>query len=462
MSVSTSPPVTADELRSQVRGRVVAPEDPDYDALRTVVAGHIDHHPALIVRVANAEDVSRVVTLAAERDIELAVRSGGHSGAGYGSTEGGIVIDLRELQSIEIDAPARLAWAESGVTAAAFTQAAATHGLAVGFGDTGSVGLGGLVLGGGVGYLVRKFGLTVDSLLAADVVTADGQLRRVSAESEPDLFWAIRGGGGNFGVATQFQFRLHEVPTAVGGILVLPATPEVLSGYLALSEAAPEELSSILNVMPGMPMPGMPESAIGQIVAMAILCYAGDAEAGEAAIAPFRALAEPILDLVHPMAYPEIYPPDDPSYRPLAEARTMFIDHVDRPTAELILERLQASDAAMRVAQLRPLGGAMARVPDEATAFAHRQSEIMVNIASFYEGDADRPMRAKWVSDFVDALRQSDEGAYVNFLVDEGPDRVRAAYPGPTWERLRAIKAQYDPRNLFHVNQNIPPAGSTR
>ena len=302
----------------------------------------------------------------------------------------------------------------------------------------------------------------MDSLLAADVVTADGKLRRVSAESEPDLFWAIRGGGGNFGVATQFQFRLHEVPSAVGGILILPATPEVLTGYLALSEAAPEELSSILNVMPAPPMPGIPESAIGQIVGMAILCYAGDGEAGERAIAPFRALAEPIADMVRPMTYPEIYFPDDPDYRPLAEARTMFIDHVDRPTAELILDRLNASDASMRVAQIRPLGGAMARVPDGATAFAHRQSRIMVNVASFYEGDADRPIRAAWVADFVDALRQSDEGAYVNFLVDEGPERIRAAYPGKTWDRLRAIKAQYDPDNLFHLNQNIPPADSPR
>ncbi len=462
MSVTTSLPVTAAELRGLVSGRVVSPDDPDYDALRTVVAGHIDRHPGLIVRVANAEDVSRVVTLAAERGIELAVRSGGHSGAGHGTTEGGVVIDLRDLQSIEIDAPARLAWAESGVTAAAFTEAAGTHGLAVGFGDTGSVGLGGLVLGGGIGYLVRKLGLTVDSLLAADVVTADGKLRRVSAESEPDLFWAIRGGGGNFGVATQFQFRLHEVPSAVGGILILPANPEVLTGYLTLSEAAPEELSSILNVMPAPPMPGIPESAIGQIVGMAILCYAGDAEAGERAIAPFRALAEPIADMVRPMTYPEIYFPDDPDYRPLAEARTMFIDHLDRPTAELILDRLNASDASMRVAQIRPLGGAMARVPDGATAFAHRQSRIMVNVASFYEGDADRPIRAAWVADFVDALRQSDEGAYVNFLVDEGPERIRAAYPGKTWDRLRAIKAQYDPDNLFHLNQNIPPADSPR
>jgi FAD/FMN-containing dehydrogenase len=458
MSVSTSLPVTADELRGLVAGRVVAPGDPDYDAQRTVVAGHIDRHPALIVRVANPDDVGVVVRLAAEHGIELAVRSGGHSGAGHGTVDGGLVIDVRDLDAIEIDPEARVAWAGSGVTAAAFTEAAGAHGLAVGFGDTGSVGLGGLTLGGGIGYLVRKLGLTIDALLAADVVTADGQLRRTSAESEPDLFWAIRGGGGNFGVVTRFQFRLAEVPAAYGGILILPATPDVLVGYLERSAAAPEELSSILNVMPAPPMPGVPEAIVGQVVGMAIMCYAGDPEAGERAIVPFRALAEPIADMLRPMSYPEIYFPDDPDYRPLAEARTLFIDRVDRPTAEVIVERLQASDAAMRAVQIRPLGGAMARVPNDATAFAHRQSEIMVNVASFYEGEADRPRRAAWVTDLADALRQSDEGAYVNFLVDEGPERVRAAYPGPTWDRLRAIKAGYDPGNLFHLNQNIPPA----
>jgi FAD/FMN-containing dehydrogenase len=205
-------------------------------------------------------------------------------------------------------------------------------------------------------------------------------------------------------------------------------------------------------------MPGVPEAIVGQVVGMAIMCYAGDPEAGERALVPFRALAEPIADLLRPMSYPEIYFPDDPDYRPLAEASTLFIDHVDRPTAEVILERLRASDAAMRAVQLRPLGGAMARVPNDATAFAHRQSEIMVNVASFYEGEADRPRRAAWVTDLADALRQSDEGAYVNFLVDESSERIRAAYPGPTWDRLRAIKAQYDPGNLFHVNQNVPPA----
>ncbi len=459
MSVSASSPLSATALEGRVRGRIITPEDPDYDATRTVVAGHIDRHPAFIVRVADAADVAEVIDLARETGAELAVRSGGHSGAGHSATDGGIVLDLRELTALELDPEARVAWADSGLTAAAFTDAAGEHGLAVGFGDTGSVGLGGLTLGGGVGYLVRLLGLTIDSLLAADIVTADGELRRVDADTEPDLFWAIRGGGGNFGVATRFQFRLHEVPEAYGGILILPATAEVIEGFMAASNAASNELSSILNVMPAPPMPGIPEEAVGQMVAMAIMCYAGDADAAERAVAPFRALAAPLMDGLKPMGYPEIYMPDDPDYRPLAEARTMFVDRVDAAASELILERLAASDSPMRVAQLRPLGGAMADVPVDATAFAHRTSRVMVNVAAFYEGEEDRPRRRAWVTGFVDDLRQGDDGAYVNFLVDEGEARVRAAYPGATWDRLRAIKAKYDPTNLFRLNQNIPPAG---
>jgi FAD/FMN-containing dehydrogenase len=458
MSISISSPLSATALAGRVRGRVVSPTDPDYDTLRTVVAGHVDRRPALIVRVADAADVAEVIGLARETGAELAVRSGGHSGAGHSATEGGIVLDVRDLAAIELDVEDRTGWAGSGVTAAAFTDAAGEHGLAVGFGDTGSVGLGGLTVGGGVGYLVRKLGLTIDSLLAADVVTADGELRHADADTEPDLFWAIRGGGGNFGVVTRFQFRLHEVPTAYGGMLILPATAEVIEGYMAASEAAPVELSSILNVMPAPPMPGIPEDLVGTIVGAAIMCWAGDPDAGERALAPFRELATPILDGLKAMRYPEIYEPDEEGYRPLAEARTMFVDRIDRQAAKLILERLNASDSPMRVAQLRPLGGAMAAVPGEATAFAHRQSRVMVNLAAFYEGEADRPRRRRWVESFAAELTQDDRGAYVNFLVDE-PDRVRAAYPGATWDRLRAIKATYDPTNLFRLNQNIPPAG---
>ena len=447
------------DLRSGLHGRVVTPEDSDYDALRTILLGTDDSHPAAIVRVADAADVAHVVLIAREAGFELAVRSGGHSGAGHSTTEGGVVIDLRDLKAIDIDVAGRTAWADGGVTALEFTTAAAEHGLAVGFGDTGSVGLGGLTLGGGVGYLVRKYGLTIDSLLAAELVTADGEIRQVDETTDADLFWAIRGGGGNFGVATRFRFALQEVPGIVGGFLVLPATAETVAGFIQAAEAAPEELSTIANVMPAPPAPFIPEEAQGQLVIFGILCYAGDAEAGERAIAPFRALAEPITDLVKPMSYPEIYPPEDESYRPKAVSLTMFVDRVDLAVAREIMRHLEASDAEMRVAQLRVLGGAMARVPVDATAFAHRQSRIMVNLAAFFEGPEDRALRQAWLDEFAAAIRQDDHGAYVNFVGDEGPERVRDAYPGPTWDRLARLKARYDPTNLFRRNQNVPPAG---
>jgi FAD/FMN-containing dehydrogenase len=447
------------DLQRGLAGQVIAPDDAGYDAARTVFTGGIDRRPAVIVKVADASDVARVVALARETGLELAVRSGGHSGAGHGVSEGGIVLDLSGMKAVEIDVEGRTAWAEAGLTAAELSAALGAHRLAIGFGDTGSVGIGGITLGGGVGYLVRKYGLTIDDLLAAEVVTADGQLLRTDAETHPDLFWAIRGGGGNFGVATRFRYRLHELPSIVGGMLILPATADVVARFMAEAAAAPDELSTIANVMPCPPMPFVPEERHGELVVMAIVAYAGDTEAGERALAPFRALAAPIADMVRPMPYAEIYPPDDPDYHPMAVSRTMFVDAIDGDDAQLIVDRLNASDASLRVAQLRTLGGAMARVPAEATAFAHRASRIMVNIAAFYDGPEDQIVRTAWVEDFAAALKQEDEGAYVNFLVDEGEARIRAAYPGSTWDRLRAIKARYDPTNLFRLNQNIPPQG---
>ncbi|HKG57907.1 MAG TPA: FAD-binding oxidoreductase, partial [Candidatus Limnocylindrales bacterium] len=389
---------------------------------------------------------------------ELAVRSGGHNTAGHGSTDGGIVIDLRDMKAIDIDVAGRTAWVETGATAAEVTNATGEHGLAVGFGDTGSVGVGGITLGGGIGYLVRKHGLTIDSLLAAEVVTADGSILHVDAESHPDLFWAIRGGGGNFGVATRFRFRLRALPGIVGGILILPATPHTIAGFMAAAAAAPDELSAIANVMPAPPMPFLPEDTVGKVVVFALMTYAGDAEAGERALAPFRALATPLADLLRPMPYAEMYPPEDESYRPLAISRTMFMDTVDGDTAATMLEHLEASDAPLRVVQLRALGGAIARVPADATAFAHRASRVMANVASFYTGPDDKPLRAGWVASLSAALQQGDDGAYVNFLVDEGEERIRAAYPGATWDRLVEVKRRYDPTNLFRRNQNIAPA----
>ena len=446
------------ELRASVRGRVVTPDDAEYDAVRQVSSGEVDRRPAAIVRVADATDIARVVRLTRETGLPLAVRSGGHSGAGHSVVDDGLVIDLRDMKLLDIDADGRTAWADAGLTAGEVTAAVAERGMAIGFGDTGSVGIGGLTTGGGVGYLVRKHGLTIDNLLAAEIVTADGELLQLSPDSHPDLFWAIRGGGGNFGVVTRFQYRIVPLDGIVGGMLILPATADVVAGFIAAANAAPEELSTIANIMPAPPMPFLPEESVGKLVILAMMCFAGDAEAGARVMAPFRALATPLADMVKPGGLPDMYPPEDADYRPTAAAYTMFIDQVDRDVAQTIVDQLNASDATMRVAQLRVLGGAMARVPADATAFAHRSSKIMVNLAAFYEGPDDRVLKQEWVDNFAAAIRQTDAGAYVNFLGDEEEARVRAAYPGGTWERLAAIKARYDPTNVFRMNQNVAPA----
>jgi FAD/FMN-containing dehydrogenase len=447
-------------LRKTVSGEVITPEHSDYDAVRQIFSGRFDGSPAAVVRARSATDVSRVVRAAAEHGIPLAVRSGGHSGAGHSTNDGGLVLDVRPLTALTVDVKQRTAHAGGGLTAAEYTTAVAEHGLATGFGDTGSVGISGITLGGGVGFLSRKHGLTVDSLLAAEIVTADGEIREVDASREPDLFWAIRGGGGNFGVLTRLTFRLHDVSQFTGGLLVLPGTPEVVAGFVREAAMAPDELSTIANVMPCPPMPFLPQELHGSLVVLALVAYAGVPAGAERALGALRGLATPVVDMVQSGgSYAAMFPPEEVAVRPTAVSRTMFLDGVDEKAAALIIDRLTASDAPMRAVQLRPLGGAIARVPADATAYAHRQMPVMANVASFYVGEADRPRREAWVRELSATLDQGYEGAYVNFLGDEGPERVRAAYPGETWRRLVEVKRAYDPHNLFRGNQNIPPQG---
>ena len=455
--------VTANGVIESVRvaldGRVITPEDEGYDEARGVFYRSVDRRPAVIARPADTDEVARVVSLAREVGAELAVRSGGHSLAGHGASEGGIVLDLSAMKGLEIDPDGRTAWAQTGFTAGEYTTAAGAFGLATGFGDTGSVGLGGLTTGGGVGFLVRKHGLTIDDLVAAEVVTADGKVLHVDAETHPDLFWAIRGGGGNFGVATRFRYRLHPLGGIVGGLLILPATPQVIASFVREAEAAPEELSAIANIMVAPPMPFLPAEAHGKLVIMALVCFAGEVDAGERALAPFRSLASPISDLVRPMPYAEIYGlfGDAEGPGPAQEvARSFFVDSVDVDAGEAIAEHLDASTAPMAVAQLRVLGGAMARIPVAETAFAHRDRRVMVALGAVYEDAAESPEQEAWVTDFMGALHDGSSGVYVNFLGDEGDARVREAYPGATWDRLAEVKRRYDPHNLFRLNQNIP------
>jgi FAD/FMN-containing dehydrogenase len=445
---------------ANIAGRVVTPNDPAYDKARAVFYGGIDGRPSAIVRVSGVEDVRRVIATAVSEGYELAIRSGGHSVAGHSTTNGGLVIDLREMSKIDIDPEARTAWVETGATAFQVTEALAKHGLVIGFGDSGSVGVGGITLGGGIGFLVRKFGMTVDAVLAAEVVTADGRHLRVDAQHAPDLFWAIRGGGGNFGVVTRIQFRPSPLPHFTGGILILPATPETIAGFADASLGAPDELSTIGNVMPAPPLPFLPADVHGRLVIFAFIAFAGDDESARQAIAPFRSLATPLADMVKPGPYIGMYPPEDPNYRPTAVARTMFVNSIDLQAARTIHDYLSKSDAPMRVAQLRALGGAMARVPADATAFAHRSKPMLVNVAAFYQGDTEREVRHAWVQEFSSALQPHDDSAYVGFLTDDGPARIRSTYPGATWEKLARIKSTYDPANLFRLNQNIPPVPS--
>ncbi len=462
MQIAGSDPgdISLASLRDELKGRIIGPDDDDYDGARTVFYGDIDRRPAVIIRVADAEDVARTVSLAREPRLELAVRSGGHSVAGYSAVDDGIVLDLGDMKGIEIDVPNRTAWAETGLTAGEYTTAVAAHGLATGFGDTGSVGIGGITLGGGIGYLVRKYGMTIDDLLAADIVTADGRLVQVDAESHPDLFWAIRGGGGNFGVATRLKFRLHEIDTIVGGMLFMPATPDVIASLVEETAVASEDLSAIVNIMTAPPMPFIPEEYHGKPVVMLLLAHSGSIEDGEQFVNRLRKLGPPIADMVRPMPYPEIYPPEE-DYHPVAASRTMFADAFDRNVALSILEHLDGSAALMAATQLRALGGAMARVPVDATAFAHRTRSIMANVAAIYDDPDQREDHEAWVAD-LSSVVAGDPGAYVGFLGHDGPARIREAYPDRTWNRLLDVKRRYDPDNLFRLNLNITPNGALR
>jgi FAD/FMN-containing dehydrogenase len=455
--MATSPHLTSD-LGGQLDGQLITPSDTSYDEARKVFFHGFSRRPAAVARAANAEDVARVVDYARDEGFELAVRSGGHSSAGHGTSEGGIVLDLSQLRSLDIDVGAHTAWADSGLTAGEYTTGVGAQGLVTGFGDTPSVGIAGITLSGGLGFLVRKNGLTIDDLLAAEVVTADGSLLQVDADNHPDLFWAIRGGGGNFGVVTRFKFRLHELEEVVGGMLMLPASPELVASFVAAAAEAPDELSTVANVMLAPPMPFVPAEHHGKPVMIVLLVYAGPAEAGEPAVARLRELAEPVVDMVKPMRYHEIYEVLGEGPSPaLIMSRNTFLDTLDSTDAKTILDRLPHSIAPMRAAQLRVLGGAAARVPVDATAFAHRDRGLMVNIAAMYENPADSQTNREWVTGLSQALEQGGPSGYVGFYGDVSEDRVHAAYPGATWDRLVEVKRRYDPTNLFRLNQNVPP-----
>jgi FAD/FMN-containing dehydrogenase len=306
--------------------------------------------------------------------------------------------------------------------------------------------------------MARKHGLTIDSVLAAEVVTAAGDILIADELRHPDLFWALRGGGGNFGVVTRFCFQLQPLPEFTGGMLVLPATPETVAGFVAAAEAAPEELTTIAMIMPAPPMPFVPPEAVGRIVLCGMMAYSGSAADADRVLAPFRALATPLIDFVRPGPYGSMYLPEEPGEGLAVSLRSRFTGPIGQKEAATILDSVAQSTAPMRMAQIRVLGGAMARVRPEATAFAHRSSGIMAAFLAMYGDPDEAPAHDRWATDALAALPQDGGGTYVNFLGQQGAEGLRAAYPAATLDRLRRVKAMYDPENLFRLNQNIRPA----
>jgi FAD/FMN-containing dehydrogenase len=440
-------------------GSIVLPGSPDYDEARQVNSAINDRHPAMIVRAADAGDVARTVSLARESGLALSIRGGGHSLAGYGTNDGGIVLDLGPMKGLHIDPERRLAWAQPGLTAREYTVAAAAHGLATPFGDTGSVGIAGLTLGGGIGWLARKYGLAIDALEAVEIVTADGRQVTASAESHADLFWAVRGGGGNFGVVTRFVYRLDPVGEILGGALFMPATREVLASLEPIASSAPEELTTISFVMHLPPAPFVPAELVGTPSVAIMFVWSDDPVAGQAALAPFREVATPLIDMAMPMPYPGIYVLLEQAERQaLTVHRSRFLSTLDDDAVDSILAAMAAPSSPAAMVQLRVLGGAMARVAADATAFAHRGAPVMATIITPFEDAATEPEHRAWTESLHEALAANEAGVYSNFLEAEGEERVRAAYPGGIYERLADVKRRYDPSNLFRLNQNIRPA----
>ena len=444
-------------------GRLIEPADPDFEAARLTNNGAVDARPALIAAPDSAADVQAVVRWARSAGQPLAVRSGGHSIAGHSTGDGAVILDMGGLNDIEIDPgpDADWAWAGPGVRAAAFTLAAYERGRAVSFGDTGSVGLGGLVLGGGIGWLLRKYGLTVDSLLEAEMVTADGELITASADEHADLFWALRGGGGNFGVVTRYKLALRPIGAVLHGMLLMPATRDNIHQVMAIGSAAPDDLTLMPYVMAIPPMDEVPASEHGKLGLWVDSLWAGEAKEGASVLASLRRLGPVLMDTVAEKPYPDVYPPPaEGSERGGWTSSSIFLDPIGDDVLDVVEQAMSAAPPHDCLVIFRILGGAAGRVPADATAFGWRDERLLAWIIGAH-GEADQsPMPAlrTWVSDFRAALATRGRGAFVSFLGDDSPEMVAAAYPVATFARLRRVKRRYDPANVFQRNHNIPPA----
>ncbi len=463
MSTVSTPAQAARRELTGFGGRLIGPDDAEYDEARSVHNAMIDKRPALIARPATPDEVARVVAFARDNDLLLAIRGGGHNGAGLGTADDGVVIDLSLLKDIEVDPHARTVRAGGGCTWGEVDSATNEHGLATPSGIVSTTGVGGLTLGGGIGHLSRKHGLAIDNLLEADVVLASGERVRASADENPDLFWALRGGGGNFGVVTSFLFRLHEVGTVIGGPTFWPAElgAEVLSAYREFLPTAPRELNGFFAFTVVPPAPPFPEAIHLRNVCGVVWCYIGDEAGAAKAMAPLlEKLPEPLLHGVGAMphsalqgAFDGLYPPGDQWYW-----RADFVEKIP-DEAIAIHARFGAALPTMKsTMHLYPIDGAVHDVQSGDTAWGYRNATWGSVFAGVDPDPANAELVSRWSIDYFEALHPySAGGGYVNMMMDEGQDRVRAAYGG-NYDRLARIKATYDPENLFRVNQNVRPA----
>ncbi len=444
-------------------GDVVAPGEAGYDYLRSVFNGMVDRRPALIARCRDAHDVAAAVDFARDRALPVSVYGGGHNVTGNAVCDDGVTIDLRLMKGIEVDPATRTCRAEAGLTWGEIDAATQEHGLAVTGGRMSTTGIGGLVLGGGSGWIERKCGYSVDNLLSVEIVTADGRILTASESENPDLFWGTRGGGGNFGVATSFELRLHPIgPTVVGGMLMYPAemAGPVLRNFRDAMAQAPDEVGSGVALLTAPPEDFVPEPVRGEPVVGVILCYAGPAEEAERALAPLREFGPPAVDLVGPMPYVAVQQLLDGAF-PTGMRNYWtgdFLSELPDEAIEVMARFHLSKPAPLSEILLLPGGGASGRVPDGTMAIGERGAPFNIHIVSLWADPADDDENIAWTRELSAALRPFTTGrVYVNFIGDEGEDRVRAAF-GESYARLRAIKKRYDPQNLFRSNQNVKPA----
>jgi FAD/FMN-containing dehydrogenase len=453
-----------DELRRLFGGELLRPGDPAYDAARRIWNGAIDRRPACVARCHGVADVVAAVRFARERDIEVAVRSGGHGVAGHASCDGGLVIDLSAMKGIRVDPVARTARAQPGVLWGELDRETQLFGLATVGGVVTHTGIAGLTLGGGIGWLMRKYGATVDNLLSVDLITAEGELLTVSESENPGLFWGVRGGGGNFGIVTSFEYRLHPVgPIVLAGPVFYPLerARQVLRLYREFAATAPDEVTTIVNLRAAPPVPFLPKELHGKPIVMIGACYAGAPEEGIDIVRPLKELGRPIVDLLEPRRYVELQSMFDAS---VPHGWHYYWRSVELPplgdgVIDTLIEHAATITSPRSYCIVFQLGGALARVPEHATAFNQRRAAHNLNVnAVWIEPDPGCERHVAWARHFFDAVRpQASDGVYVNFLSDEGPERVRQAYGDTNYARLVELKRTYDPTNFFHKNQNVNP-----